>query len=363
MGTLLRWIRRLFLTVLGVVLLLVVLTAVFGKIFSGPRWAGPLHDNFDGSRFRNMRPGADGGFQRFVKWQLDRQVGAWSRRETAAPSGTPTPAPPPRRVGPGELRITFVNHATMLIQQDELNLLTDPIWSKRASPVSFVGPSRYHPPGIAFDDLPPIDAVIISHNHYDHMDLPTLRRLQEKHQPRFFVGLGNKELFVDAGIGPVAELDWWSTVPLNTAVDLIGVPAQHFSNRGLFDRDATLWLGYVVKGPAGSTYFAGDTGAGPHFAEIKKRLGRPRAAILPIGAYRPEWFMERVHVSPLQAIEAHEALGAGTSIAMHFGTFSLGDDGMEEPVKALQAALAGKPVAAHVWHLVPGEGRDVPKLP
>jgi L-ascorbate metabolism protein UlaG (beta-lactamase superfamily) len=351
----LRWIRRLLLIVLGLVVGLVGTGVLLGKLFSGPRHAGPSSDHFDGNVFFNPDREAQGGWRDFVKWQRERQPGPWQDR-------APAPGPkPPARVGKGELRVTFVNHATVLIQQDGLNILVDPIWSKRASPVSWVGPRRHTPPGIEFDDLPTIDAVLVSHNHYDHMDLPTLRRLQEKHTPRFYVGLGNRGLFIDAGIASVAELDWWGTAELSPEVKLHGVPAKHFSNRGLFDRDATLWLGFVVQGPAGVTYFAGDTGAGPHFAEIKKRLGAPRLALLPIGAFRPQWFMKVVHVSPAEALAAHDALGAGTSVAIHHGTFPLGDDGQDEPKTELERAMGQTPdPKRRFWVLAPGEGRDVP---
>jgi L-ascorbate metabolism protein UlaG (beta-lactamase superfamily) len=188
-----------------------------------------------------------------------------------------------------------------------------------------------------------------------------LRRLQEDHRPRFFVGLGNGALFVGAGIGPVTELDWWQTATLSPDLTLHGVPAQHFSNRGLFDRDRTLWLGYALVGPAGMAYMAGDTGAGPHFAQIRRRLGSPRLAVLPIGAFRPEWFMSGVHVAPGEALAAHDTLGASTSLAIHYGTFALGDDGQDEPVARLRDALAhhGSP-EPRFWVLQFGEGRDVP---
>jgi L-ascorbate metabolism protein UlaG (beta-lactamase superfamily) len=227
--------------------------------------------------------------------------------------------------------------------------------------VSFAGPRRYHPPGLRLEDLPRIDVVVISHNHYDHLDLPTLKRLQEKDLPRFFVGLGNASMFIEKGIGPVTELDWWKSVTLAPDLELHAVPAQHFSARGLFDRDRALWLGYAIKGPAGLTYFAGDTGDGPHFEAIKSRLGAPRLAVLPIGAFRPAWFMSRVHVSPEEAVRAHERLGAGTSVAMHFGTFPLADDAQDEPAAELEVALK-KRVAARprFWVLNFGEGRDVP---
>lgn len=349
-----RFIRRTVVLLVAAIIVLAGLVVLFGKVFSGPRYTGPISDHFDGTRFVNLRAQDHGGLRAFLRWQMSRAPGPWVEREV-------TPGPkPPARVGRGELRVTFINHATVLVQQDELNLLFDPIWSDRASPVAWAGPRRHHEPGLAFDDLPRIDAVLISHNHYDHMDLPTLRRLQEKHVPRFFVGLGNAALFVDAGIGPVIELDWWTTVPLSADVNVTGLPAQHFSNRGLFDRDGTLWLGFGVKGPAGLTYFAGDTGAGPHFQQILERVGAPRLALLPIGAYRPEWFMERVHVTPAQAVAAHDTLKAGTSVAIHHGTFSLGDDGQDEPVTALTTALAADGKERRFWALKPGEGRPVP---
>ncbi|HEY0714371.1 MAG TPA: MBL fold metallo-hydrolase, partial [Polyangia bacterium] len=166
------------------------------------------------------------------------------------------------------------------------------------------------------------------------------------------------------GIGPVRELDWWQSADLAPEVTVTAVPAQHFSGRGLFDRDATLWAGFVIKGPAGVSYFAGDTGSGPHFQEIKKRFGPPRLALLPIGAYRPEWFMERVHVSPAQALEAHDALGAQTSVGVHHGTFSLADDGQDEPRLGIEAAVSARNAkqagSIRFWTLAPGEARPVP---
>jgi L-ascorbate metabolism protein UlaG (beta-lactamase superfamily) len=336
-------------------LLVPALVAGVGCALSGPVHRGGASGHFDGKRFRNAREVPHGGFGDFVRWQWSRERGAWGEHD-----GPVGPAPP-ARVGPGQLRVTFINHATTLVQQDGLNLLTDPIWSERCSPFSWVGPRRKRPPGIRFEDLPPIDVVVISHNHYDHLDLPTLKRLAEAHRPRFFVGLGNRGLLERAGIAAVTEIDWWQAVRLKDDLELVGVPAQHFSNRGLFDRDGTLWLGYLLRGPAGTTYFAGDTGAGPHFAEIRRRFGAPRLALLPIGAFRPEWFMSGVHVSPEEAVAAHETLGAATSVGIHFGTFPLADDGESEAPTALQAALSRRPSATRPRFLVltHGEGRAV----
>jgi L-ascorbate metabolism protein UlaG (beta-lactamase superfamily) len=348
-----RLIRRSFAVLGGVLGLLVITVVTVGYVLSAPGWRGPATDHFDGRRFHNLRAAPHSGLGAFLRWQWTRHPPPWEDR--AGPPGVP----PPARVEGAKLWVTFVNHATVLIQQGGINVLTDPIWSPRASPFSWVGPRRHHPPGIRFEDLPPIDAVVISHDHYDHLDLPTLRRLEAAHHPRFFVGLGVAAVL--AGLPRVTEVDWWQSVRLSPTVELTAVPAQHFSNRGLFDRDRVLWTGWSLRGPAGHALFAGDTGAGPHFGLIRERLGAPRLAVLPIGAYQPPWFMGGVHVTPAEAVAAADALGAGTSVAIHFGTFALADDGQDEPPAALAAALAEHPPPApRFWVLGFGEGRRVP---
>ncbi|HZO14564.1 MAG TPA: MBL fold metallo-hydrolase [Polyangiaceae bacterium] len=324
-------------------------------VFSAPGHSGPATDHFDGEKFSNQVPVEHAGFCEFLGWQLTAEPGAWEDVSDAKPGQKP-----PARVGKGELRITFVGHATTLVQMDGKNVLTDPIWSERASPVSFAGPKRVRPPGIRFEDLPSIDAVVVSHSHYDHLDMPTLKRLHAAHRPRFFVGLGNRQLLEADGIDRVTELDWWEHVDLGDGVVVHSVPAQHFSGRGLCDRDVTLWMGYVLRGPGGVVYFAGDTAMGPHFEQVRQRFGAPRLAILPIGAYLPRWFMQRVHVSPAEAVEAHQILGAEQSVAVHFGTFNLGDDGQQQAPEELREALRKRGVdAASFWVLGFGEGRPI----
>jgi len=317
---------------------------------AAPHYHGPVTDHFDGKRFRNLESGwqSEGSF---LKWQMTRDPGTWPEWIDSRPG-----PPPPRRVDDGRIRVTWVNHATMLIQMDGVNLLTDPIWSERCSPFSFAGPKRHRAPGLRFEDLPPIDAVLVSHNHYDHLDLPTLRRLSGA---RIFTPLGNSALMARHGVRGATDLDWWRTARVSDRVTVTLVPAQHFCARAMSDRNVTLWGGFVISGPSGNAYFAGDTGWGRHFAQIAERFGPMRVAMLPIGAYLPRWFMKPAHISPAEAIDAHAALQARTSIAMHYGTFRLGDDGYSEPARDLRAAVAarGNPRVLIVDH---GFGVDVP---
>ncbi len=324
--------------------------------FSAPRYRGMASDHFDGKRFRNESRVEHAKRWDVAKWLATRRPGPWPR-VTEALQGPP----PPERVSGANVRVTFVGHATTLIQTGGLNILTDPVWSERVSPVSFAGPRRVRPPGIRFADLPPIDVVLISHNHYDHIDERSLRRLHAEHKPRFLAPLGNGALLKSFGLDNIVELDWWQRVSLHPAMEAHCVPAQHFSGRGLRDRDATLWGGFVLKGEAGIIYFAGDTGAGGHFAQIRRAFGAPRLALLPIGAYLPQWFMKSAHISPAEAVEAHQTLGAANSVAIHFGTFPLADDGRDEAPRELEAALKARGVSSmDFWVLDFGEGRDVP---
>jgi L-ascorbate metabolism protein UlaG (beta-lactamase superfamily) len=255
--------------------------------------------------------------------------------------------------------VTFVNHSTFLLQLDGVNILTDPIWSERASPLTWIGPKRHRPPAIRFEDLPPIQVVLLSHDHYDHMDIPTLQRLAREHHPVIYTGLRNTRTLAKHGIGNVVELDWWEA---SSAGDMriTAVPAQHFSGRSPFNRDSTLWCGFVVESSSATICFAGDSGMGPHFEQIGQQFPSIDLAILPIGAFRPEWFMGEVHMSPAEAVQAHLRLGAKSSVASHFCTFRLADDGQDEPVERLREALAHTDLNGTEF-LVPGlgEGREV----
>ena len=315
---------------------LAILAAVaYGCALSAPAYHGDAVKHFDGTRFLNADPIPDHGFGDFLKWTLQRERGPWPDEPPAAPPG-PRPV---ERVGRGQLRVTVVGHSTVLIQVDGLNLLTDPFWSERASPVTWAGPRRATPPAVALADLPTLDAILVSHNHYDHLDVATLQALAARFPGvPVLTGLGNTALLEREGIAGGHDLDWWQSVPVAHA-RVTFVPAQHFSGRGLTDRNQTLWGGFVIESGAGVVVFAGDTGAGSHFRAIRERFGAARLALLPIGAYRPRWFMAAVHLDPADAVQAHLDLGATTSVGIHHGTIALADDGRDEPLVALGEAL------------------------
>ncbi len=291
--------------------------------------------HFDGKRFFNPGAPQARGFPDVLKWKL-----------TTRPHQSPkwvddvSPTVPPASVSGGELRVTMVNHSTVLLQTAGLNFLTDPIWSDRTSPVSWAGPKRRRAPGVRWADLPPIDLVLLSHNHYDHLDLPTLRRLAGNTRTRYIVPLAVGKLLKSQGIGPVQELDWGESCQV-AGTTIHAVPALHFSARGVFDRNRTLWCGYVIQVSGLTVYFAADTAFGAHFEQIRERFGPPRLALLPIGAYEPRWFMGPIHMAPDEAVRAHRILGAETSIAIHHGTFQLADDALDEPKELLAASGAG----------------------
>jgi L-ascorbate metabolism protein UlaG (beta-lactamase superfamily) len=250
----------------------------------------------------------------------------------------------PPAPAPDEVVVTFIGHATVLIQSAAGNVLIDPVFSRRASPLSFAGPRRVRAPGVQFDDLPPISLVLLSHNHYDHCDLAALQQLERRFHPLVLTPLGNGRLLRSAGLTQVEELDWWesaSGVPLPVTV----TPAQHFSARGPFDRNRALWGGFLVEVGGQRILHAGDSGYGPHFPEMGKRLGRIDLAFISIGAYEPRWFMKDIHMNPAEAVQAHLDLNAQRSIPIHFGTFQLTPEGIDEPVRGLAKALRERGVS------------------
>lgn len=316
------------------ILILVICSPfVVGILLSAPTYDGPVSDHFNGKTFINPKGVKAQGFSGLVKWMRERTRGKWVERKNLKPG----PRPLPRY--DGGVRITFVNHSTFLIQVDGINIITDPVWSERVSPFTFTGPKRMRPPGITFEELPKIDLVLLSHNHYDHLDIATLKRIHDKYNPQYIVPLGVSAYLRRKKIELVRELDWWQTATFGTNFTIEAVPAQHFSGRGTLDRDRTLWCGYAIHGDHGNIYFAGDTGYNPDtFKEIGQRT-KPTIAIIPIGAFKPEWFMSPIHCSPGEAVEIFKDLGSPQSIASHFGTFPLADDGLDDPIIGLRTAL------------------------
>ena len=314
----------------------------------------PVLNHFNGERFFNPHAPAGKSRSDIRKWRQTRRKEPWPEHIEDAV------LPPPARVAHGSISATFIGHSTFLLQLGGLCVLTDPIWSQRCSPVSFAGPRRVRRPGQSLDALPGVDLLLVSHNHYDHMDLPTLCKVRTRWSPQVATGLGNARHLAKAGIRSAVELDWWQTTELAGA-RVTYVPAQHFSSRGLYDRNRCLWGGFVVEAEDAVVYFAGDSGYCPHFAEIGRKFPRIDLALLPIGAYEPRWFMRQQHVNPQEAVQAHLDLKARRSLGMHFGTFQLTDEAIDAPVLALRQARAMTGVANTEFDVLAfGETRQYP---
>lgn len=288
-----------------------------------------------------------------------RRVWSWLTGERPAPA-VRVVANDGRALGAndGAATVTWVGHATLLVQLDGVNVLTDPHWSARASPFPFAGPRRLYPPGLAFEDLPPIHAVVISHDHYDSLDVATVRRLAAAHRPRFLVPLGFRAWFAGVGIGEgVEELDWWERREVR-GVTFTFVPTQHWSARTPWDADRRLWGGWALAGRERRALFVGDTGWWAGLREIGARLGPFDLVMVGIGAYEPPAVMARVHTTPEEALRVFGAVRGRTFVAMHWGTFDLGEEPLDEPPRRLEAEARrlGLP-PERVWVLGLGETR------
>jgi L-ascorbate metabolism protein UlaG (beta-lactamase superfamily) len=360
------WLRRF-----GTALLFLLVGLCFAPSLVPPfldriYYEGPRSDHFDGERFFNPDPGpraaAHGGPARFFnRWLGGADERAkWPRRVDVAPTV------PPRRVEGRGMAVTWIGHATVLVQTGGLNILTDPIWSERASPFSFVGPKRVRAPGVRFEDLPKIDLVLVSHNHYDHLDLPTLKRLWARDRPAIVTGLGNDSILGKAGV-PATALDWdrWATLT-GDGVDtsdrircdpqaycpgdratVFAIRNHHWSSRWGTDRNRALWSAFVVRLPAGrSLLFAGDTGWGDGgWARDAASFDPVDLAILPIGAYEPRDVMQANHMNPEEAVRVFEALNPRRALGVHWGTFQLTFEAIDDPPRRLAAATRAKGIA------------------
>lgn len=332
----------------------------------------PSHHH-PGGGFRNPWPGDGGerGARELLRWKLwDRLRRPW--RATPSPSTfrqefpAATPSHPARVVSP-HVAVTWVGHSSFLVQLDGVNLLTDPMWSDRASPIPFAGPRRWAPPGLSFDALPPIDAVLLSHNHYDHLDSRTVRRLVRRYpHTAWFVPLGVGPFVSARGGKRVTQLDWWEEASLGP-MRMACAPARHFSARTFRDRGATLWCSWSILGPSRRIYFGGDSAYHPDYARIGERHGPFDLALLPVGAYDPRWFMSAVHMDAEEGVQAyldlcapHESAGRTAMVPMHWGTFKLTDEPMDEPPRRARAAWDAAALSSSAfWQLAHGETRRV----
>jgi N-acyl-phosphatidylethanolamine-hydrolysing phospholipase D len=297
--------------------------------------------------FKNVYEYEEHGFWDLLKWRRER-----AKKEIPGPQRYNFPL---AKNDPNFLRqnrdrntVTWIGHATVLLQMEGYNILTDPHFSKRTSPVQWAGPERVAPLGLALDDLPPIDIVIISHDHFDSLDEQSIKKLRQRpggEKTRFYVPLGLKNWFATRGVDNVFEMDWWDRLQ-DEDIEIIAVPVQHWSKRSMFSRNKTLWAGWVIKTDAFRFIFVGDTGYTPHFKEIGEKLGPFDLAAIPIGAYEPRWFMARHHVNPAESVQIHKDIGSKKSVAIHWGTFILTDEPLDEPPKKLAAALQENQIPA-----------------
>lgn len=321
---------------------------------------GPVSDHFDGLHFFDPDGAPPKTLGEVLRWQFGsgRQRANWAEWVPSPHADTPPP-----RVDGTKVRLSFVGHASWLIQTAGLNILVDPVWSMRASPFRFAGPKRHNDPGIAFDALPRIDIVLVSHGHYDHLDLATLSKLAAKFSPRVITPLGNDVTMREADAAIKAEaFDWKDRVELGGGLAVTLVPTRHWSARGLFDRNKALWASFVLETPAGKLYVVCDSGygEGTHFRRVADAHGPLRLAILPIGAYEPRWFMRDQHMNPFDAVKALADCCAEQALAHHHGTFQLTDEAIDAPAIALGEALDEAKVARERFAVLkPGQVVEV----
>lgn len=323
-----------------------------------PYYGGPTSDHFNGTRFFNPDGIEPLGFRELLRWNFGESRARWPKRLEL-----PMPARPAQKVSGSDLRVTMIGHASMLIQVADLNILVDPVWSERASPLSFAGPKRVIEPGIEFDHLPPVDVVIVTHNHYDHLDLATLKRLCEAFNPLILTPLGNDTIIrLAAPDARIVPLDWGESWEVE-GITFTAEPCHHWSARGLRDRSMALWAAFVIETPAGRIYHIGDTGfhGGRNYRALAEKYGDFRLAILPIGAYEPRWFMEAQHQNPAEAVEGFRLINAAHAIGHHFGTFQLTNEPIDAPVDHLaEALLAAEIESTRFRPLGAGQMFDVP---
>ncbi len=311
-------------------------------------------DHFDGKKFFVPDIKVKKNWWKVLYWKFfDNKKKTWPifQGKNAIPSIA-------EHVNANQLSTTYINHATHLIQLHQMNILTDPVFSYRVSPFKQIGPKRFRSPGVLIKDLPRIDVIVISHNHYDHLDLSSLQKLWEMHKMTIIVPLGNKKIVEKSNATKIIELDWWESIQITPEKKITLVPAQHWSARSLWDANKALWGGFVIEADDLKIYFSGDTGYGKHFKEIHEYFGKIDVSILPIGAYEPRWFMKEQHMNPEEAVLAHLDLKSHLSIASHHLTFQLSDEGVDEPAIELKESLKKWEVSPHHF-LIPENGETI----
>jgi L-ascorbate metabolism protein UlaG (beta-lactamase superfamily) len=327
---------------------------------------GPIEQRYAnraGGRFRNPGKVRHRGVGDFLRWRLSRRGKTrWPRRVI-----NPGQDRPPQRVEGDRLRVSYIGHVTLLVQTRGLNILTDPVWSSRASPVPFHGPRRVREPGVAFEHLPPIDIVLVSHNHYDHLDRQTLCRLHTVHRPLVVAPLGNERWLRRAHREmTLRTLDWGEGLDLAEDVRVNCEPMHHWSARGLFDRNRGLWGAFVIQTPGGNILFIGDSGYGDgdFFRGHRRKYGAFRVAFIPIGAYSPRWLMADDHMDPDEAVQCYKEVGAHFALATHYEVFPLADDAFGGPRAGLERARRLHQIPPEAFRaLEPGEAWEVPPQP
>lgn len=302
-----------------------------------PYYNGPETDHFNGKHFYNpWDPRPKKGLLALLRWRFTEARSVWPLSVVNEDQDPIADAPPKG------LRVFYIGHATFLVQIDGMNLLLDPVFSDRASPFSRIGPRRVRKPFVGLAQLPPIDAIFISHNHYDHLDMPSIKWLAREHKPMIVTPLGNPRLLREVMEGcRIVALDWHESLTFANGSTLTLTPAQHWSRRGMHDLNRDLWGGCFLKtGDGESLYFTGDTGFyDKMFEDIAARHGAPDLALLPIGAYEPRWFMKYAHMNPEDAVNAHKILKAKKSMGFHFETFQMTNEGFDDPRKFLGEVL------------------------
>ena len=352
----LRWLGRIL---LFLVVALCFAPTVVPPFLDRIYYEGPPSAHFDGERFFNPGvPPPIGNRRNFASRWAAADRAQWPDHLPVAPSV------PPRRVDGAAMRVTWVGHSTVLVQTAGLNILTDPIWSERASPFPFIGPRRVRAPGVRFEDLPTIDLILVSHNHYDHMDLPTLGRLWQRDRPLIVTSLGNDTVIANAGVRAVAR-DWGGRVDVRPGVEVIVRRNHHWGSRWFTDRNRALWSAFTVRLPGGNIFFGGDTGWGDgSWVGEAAQDGPFRLAIIPIGAYIPRDVMMGSHVDPAEAMRIFEALDPVRALGVHWGTFQLTFEAIDDPPRRLAALARARRLAPDRFVATEaGRGFDVPPLP